>query len=395
MYHPWVRELSQSNTQSRSTSKIASRAAPNITVLAQDRGTYTLTQLTTGYQLSNNVVANSASILDSNILRLRFADTSLALDINGNAGKGYRLYQATFNRVPDQGGLGYWVNVLDNGVSLLQIANDFIHSAEFVSTYGDNLTDNDFIVKLYSNVLHRLPDQGGLAYWVNILKQGESRAAVLVSFSESNENKDAVLPSIKTGIAYTEPGIGYRPVANAGLAQSAMIGATITLDGSASSDANRDGLLFRWRVNTRPIGSIASLSSEAVVKPTFRPDLAGQYVFSLEVNDGKSASTNTAIVYVNISASNVPVIADSGLYKCANLTPATALYLYQSGHTYLDRDKDGLPCEANDVLIESATTPPPVIVTPGTTPTTSGGMCYVNGYYRRNGTYVSGYYRRC
>lgn len=35
------------------------------------------------------------------------------------------------------------------------------------------------------------------------------------------------------------------------------------------------------------------------------------------------------------------------------------------------------------------------VVTPAPAPSSSSGMCYVNGYRRSNGTYVSGYYRRC
>jgi hypothetical protein len=388
-------DIAQPDTHARASSRSVSAKPGDTAILPQDRGTYTLSKLDTGYRLSNNLAANTDQTLAGNIVRLRFADTSLALDINGNAGKAYRLYQAAFNRVPDHGGLGFWIYTLDNGTSLLQVADQFIRSAEFSALYGTNLTDTDFLTKLYNNVLHRAPDAGGLAFWLDTLQQGQSRAAVLVSFAESTENATAVLPGISAGMVYSEIGIAYRPVANAGASQSGVVGTVLTLDGSASSDANGDALAFQWQISARPAGSTAALSSSVAAKPTFKPDLAGQYVLTLGVNDGKLVNANSATVYVNVAAPNVPVIADSGIYKCASLTPATALYLYQIGHTYLDRDKDGLPCEANDIAVELASATPPVIITPTTPSTSGGGMCYVNGYYRRNGTYVSGYYRRC
>jgi hypothetical protein len=398
-------QTQQGNQQARLRASQTVATTGNVISFNQDRGTYSLTQVGGSYRLANNLVSGSDQSIPATTLRLRFPDITLALDIAGNAGQTFRLYQAAFNRVPDQSGLGYWINVMDNGASLLQIAESFIASAEFTSLYGDSPSDATFVNKLYGNVLHRAPDQGGLDYWLNVLRQGQTRAAVLISFSESPENQSAVLPTINNGIAFAETGIQYRPIANAGSTQTTFTGTVITLDGSASFDSNNDSLSYQWQVKTRPAGSSALLSAPTAAKPTFRPDVFGQYEFALTVNDGHTDSGNAATVIVNTFGPGTPTIADTGLFKCANLTPATALSLYLSGHTYLDRDKDGLPCEANDVRIEAATPPvvtppvvtlPPVITPPviTTTPST-GGLCYVRGYRRSNGTYVSGYYRRC
>jgi hypothetical protein len=87
----------------------------------------------------------------------------------------------------------------------------------------------------------------------------------------------------------------------------------------------------------------------------------------------------------------VPPIADTGIYKCSAITHETAILLYLQGHTYLDRDHDGKPCESTDITLEA-----PVYVPPTTPPSTpSTGMCWVNGYTRKNGTHVNGYWRRC
>lgn len=135
--------------------------------------------------------------------RIRFSDTSMALDIGGVAGQVYRLYQAAFDRAPDLQGLGYWINAGDRGASLATVAQAFIDSLEFSSSYG--VLDNvDFVTRLYKNVLDRQPDAGGLAYHLDLLERGiTSRNDTLVAFSESDENQQALASVIGNGFAYT------------------------------------------------------------------------------------------------------------------------------------------------------------------------------------------------
>nr|WP_267876721.1 DUF4214 domain-containing protein [Massilia genomosp. 1] len=128
------------------------------------------------------------------------------MDLDGNAGKVYRLYQAAFNRVPDLGGLGFWIERMDNGATLQAIAGGFIGSAEFTTLYGANPSNEVFLTKLYYNVLHRTPDQGGYNSWLGVLNNGTPRAEVLTAFSESAENKAQVAVVISGGIAYTPYG---------------------------------------------------------------------------------------------------------------------------------------------------------------------------------------------
>jgi len=140
--------------------------------------------------------------------RLQFTDSSLALDTDGNAGEVYRLYQV-FDRDPAQGdttGLGYWIAQADGGMDLSEVAARFIDSTEFSTTYGDDLSNAEFITSLYTNFLNRTADQSGFDWWVAQLDTNpdRTRATVLAEFSESTENVAAVAGLIASGIVYTE-----------------------------------------------------------------------------------------------------------------------------------------------------------------------------------------------
>jgi hypothetical protein len=97
------------------------------------------------------------------------------------------------------------------------------------------------------------------------------------------------------------------PVANAGPDQNVKNGALVTLDGSASSDANGDALTYQWTMDARPSGSTAALSSATVVKPTFTPDVAGNYVLSLIVSDGALKSVADSVTITSTRANAAPV----------------------------------------------------------------------------------------
>lgn len=86
------------------------------------------------------------------------------------------------------------------------------------------------------------------------------------------------------------------PVAAAGVAQSVDRGATVTLNGSGSSDANGDTLIYSWTLTSKPIGSIApNVLTPSSPSPQFTADLAGTYVASLVVNDGQLSSTPATV----------------------------------------------------------------------------------------------------
>lgn len=165
------------------------------------RASVTIDHTASGYQLR---YADGSSDTLQNVERLMFGDGTLALDLGGNAGQTYRLYQAAFNRTPDQAGLGYWIAALDRGASLRDVATYFVRSTEFQSLYGAAPSNRDFLNGLYHNVLHRDGDAGGFAWWLDKLDtHAASFTDLLLSFSESPENQAALAPAISGGIPYT------------------------------------------------------------------------------------------------------------------------------------------------------------------------------------------------
>lgn len=164
---------------------------------------FTISKTSSGYTVKDNTGAEGMDTL-TGIARLQFADGTRALDTTGTAGQAYRIYQAAFNRTPDSGGLGYWISQMDKGTNVKDVAAKFIDSAEFKSLYGSHPTTGQLVDAIYSNVLHRTPDQSGHDYYVSQIDSGQKTLPqVLADFSESPENQLQVVGVIQQGISFT------------------------------------------------------------------------------------------------------------------------------------------------------------------------------------------------
>lgn len=167
------------------------------------KGTFEITRTAAGVTVADRVGSGGIDTL-VNVERLKFADVSVALDVDGVAGQAYRLYSAAFNRAPDKAGVGYWIKMMDAGVTLEQVAAGFTGSAEFKDLYGANASDAQFVELLYNNVLHRSAEGGGRDYWIKALGELHTpREQVLAYFSESAENQAQVIGVIQNGIEFT------------------------------------------------------------------------------------------------------------------------------------------------------------------------------------------------
>ena len=111
--------------------------------------------------------------------------------LDTDSGKMFRLYNASFKRLPDPDGLRYWIGNFSSGKDDERaVASSFLISEEFKERYGEDVSDSIYVNTLYKNVLGRDADIGGLNYWLGQLNNGiETRYEVLLGFSESAENK--------------------------------------------------------------------------------------------------------------------------------------------------------------------------------------------------------------
>jgi serralysin len=166
-----------------------------------------------------------------------------------------RLYHATLNRLPDAGGLESWTAALKSGMTLLQASDGFTKSTEFQQKYG-SLNDTAFVTLLYNNVLGRSPDSAGLANWTSSLRAGNTRANVVMGFSESDEH-------ISKRASYIDDGIK--------LYGSSPLGA----QGMASNDAGADGASSSFVDQVAQLGlleqSTLSASSGLTAAPLTNP----------------------------------------------------------------------------------------------------------------------------
>lgn len=170
-------------------------------VYAGARAGFTVTQGGAGLVVTDKSGAQGIDTL-AGIERVVFGDGALAFDLAGTAGQAYRLYAAAFDRKPDLAGLGYWMNAMDHGASLVDVATDFTKSGEFTAMYDAAHTHEDFLNKLYQHILHRAPDAGGYDYWLKVMQGGASEGQILAAFGESNENQAQVIAQIQDGISY-------------------------------------------------------------------------------------------------------------------------------------------------------------------------------------------------
>ncbi|MGB9600163.1 MAG: PKD domain-containing protein [Myxococcota bacterium] len=97
------------------------------------------------------------------------------------------------------------------------------------------------------------------------------------------------------------------PVAFAGFDRTVIVSLSqeeVELDGTGSYDPDSDILNYRWRVESVPDNSkVATSNINNYDRPiaSFIPDVAGDYVFSLTVDDGIFSSQKDIVVITVIS----------------------------------------------------------------------------------------------
>lgn len=106
------------------------------------------------------------------------------------------------------------------------------------------------------------------------------------------------------------PPVNAAPTANAGTGKTVLAGARISLDGSASADPEGTALTYSWAFTTKPANSSATLTDASQAKPSFTADVAGDYVVSLTVNDGKLASAPSTVTIKALATDALTIVTE-------------------------------------------------------------------------------------
>ncbi len=106
--------------------------------------------------------------------------------------------------------------------------------------------------------------------------------------------------------------INRAPVANPGPSRSVNEQTAVTLDGSASTDADGDSLTYAW---VQTAGTPVTLATPNAVQATFTtPSVftSTALTFQLTVNDGKGGSQSASVTLTVLDSINDPPVANAG-----------------------------------------------------------------------------------
>ena len=93
----------------------------------------------------------------------------------------------------------------------------------------------------------------------------------------------------------TVSSLNLAPTADPGSEQAVLVNATATLDGLGSSDPDGHPLTYAWTLVGAPVGSTAILVDDTSAIASLTPDVAGDYVVELVVNDGFVSSAPSQV----------------------------------------------------------------------------------------------------
>ncbi len=190
-------------------------------------------------------------------------------------------------------------------------------SGEAIDSAGDSnnepLADAGDDVETFVGVVVRLdgagsydPDGDGIDYLWSIDNAPSGSTAALTDdedvdpqFTPDREGTYRLSLVVSDGALDSEPDDvevvatvnNGEPVADAGTDQTVAVNASVTLDGSGSTDPDGDRLTYAWTLSTKPTGSAATLASSSSARPTFRADVDGVFEATLTVSDGTATSS--------------------------------------------------------------------------------------------------------
>lgn len=137
-------------------------------------------------QNGHAIVTDMTTQKTTDISRIQYVQldngNALVFAKNSLEGQISTLYRTMFGRDPDAGGLDYWFDLAKGGATLKQIAGAFAASSEYAQYLSQS--NEAFIQSLYQNTFNRAGEDAGVAYWLDQLSHGQSKADVISNFAE-------------------------------------------------------------------------------------------------------------------------------------------------------------------------------------------------------------------
>ncbi len=155
----------------------------SVVQLSGNAANYQVTAASNGHAIITDMTTNK--VTDVSKIQYVQANDGTALIFAKSSAESTvaNLYHTAFGRDADAGGLNFFFDAVKAGATVNQIADSFVKSTEFMTAHAGQ--DNTaFVQSLYQNTFGRAGEDGGVAYWVNVLNTGGTKADLIRSFAE-------------------------------------------------------------------------------------------------------------------------------------------------------------------------------------------------------------------
>jgi hypothetical protein len=174
-------------------------------VYSQSRADYTLTQKATHVSGGNE----GADLLNQ-VERLRFSDTSVAIDLAGHAGSTAQVLRAIFGSaaLANKDYVGIGLSLFDGGMAYADVVALAIGTAEFQQLAGSR-SNAAFVTTVYRNVVGVAPSPAERDSFVTLLDNGthtQTSLGVLAAQIALNAQSVEITGLADTGIDFTPVG---------------------------------------------------------------------------------------------------------------------------------------------------------------------------------------------
>ena len=177
-------------------------AGVDTAIFSGNRSNFIVTKSGTGFIVADTKGVNGTDAL-TNVERLQFDDTRIALDINGNAGITAKILGAVFGAaaVSNTVCAGIGLSCLDGGMSYADLTLLALNGR-----LGIGFTNADEVNLLYQNLVGNLPSTADLDYFVGTITSGQYTQAtfgVMAADHSINTANINLVGLVQTGIEYS------------------------------------------------------------------------------------------------------------------------------------------------------------------------------------------------